>query len=218
MNVASSGIHPIVNFEDVMMEKNDPSATSRPGSTQDHLHAIADEAGALLDDAKTQGTHQYEQYRDRAAEQLDALKEGARSAASELEGHDSLGLSHYLNQAATCMGSFAEQVRHESAESLLKRGAQLARDKPALFLAGSVAVGFALSRFASASNRHATAEPPQPTTHAPPEPDHTLPVVPDRASDVSTHKPYTPVDPVGLGAGRPVSDSPLDRDPLKGGE
>ena len=59
---------------------------------------------------------------------------------------------------------------------------------------------------------------PQPTTHARPEPDHTLPAVPDRASDVSTHKPYTPVDPVGLGAGRPVSDSPLDRDPLKGGE
>lgn len=110
-----------------------------PGSTQDHVHAITDEAGALLGEAKQKGSEQFEHYHDTAADQLGSFEEGARSAAAALEGNDSRGLSQYLSQAAEWVGDFAEQVRHESAESLLQRGAQLARNKPALFLAGSVA-------------------------------------------------------------------------------
>ncbi|QHG65645.1 hypothetical protein [Pseudomonas putida] len=198
------------------MENTDHISTSPPGSTQDHVHTITDEAGALLGDARQKGTEQFEHYRDTAADQLDSLKEGARSAASALEGNDSLGLSHYLSQAAQCVGEFAEQVRHESAESLLQRGAQLARENPALFLAGSVAVGFAVSRFIRASATSAT--PGTATTAADREPQPVPAVTPDRGSDVSTREPFTPVDPIGPGAGTPVTGSPFERDPLKGGE
>lgn len=208
------------------MDNTDQRSPAPPDSTQDHLHTIADEAGALLGQAKTQGADQFEHYRDSAADQLDSLKEGARSAASALEQNDTLGISHYLGQAAECIGTFAEQVRHESAEDLLHKGTRLARDNPGLFLAGSVAIGFALSRFLGASASHgptastASASAPSTPPHAygASEPYHSNPPTPDRASDVSTHKPYTPVDPVGVGAGTPVSGSPLDRDPLKGGE
>lgn len=199
------------------MERDQGSA-SPPSSTQDHLHAITDEAGALLNEAKTQGNQQFEHYRDTAADQLDSLKQGARSAASALQGGDSLGLSQYLGQAAECIGSFAEQIRHESAEDLLHRGSRLARDNPALFLAGSVAIGFALSRFLRASANPATTNPAPTPAYGASEPYQSTAAHPDRASDVSTHKPYTPVDPVGMGAGTPVSGWPLERDPLKGGE
>lgn len=113
------------------MDKTNQSSTSPPGSTQEH--ALIDDAGALIGEARHKGTEQFEHYRDNAADQLDSLEEGARSAAAALQGNDSLGLSQYLNQAAECVGEFAEQVRHESAESLLQRGAQLARSNPALF-------------------------------------------------------------------------------------
>lgn len=199
------------------MEKTNQSSTSPPGSTQDHVHAISDEAGALLGEAKHKGSEQFEHYRDTAADQLESLKEGARSAATALEGNDSLGLSQYLTQAAECVGDFAEQVRHESAESLLQRGAQLARSNPALFLAGSVAVGFAVSRFLRASASHAPGAAGAPADGFS-EPHPVQSVTPDRASDVSTREPYTPVDPIGTGAGTPVSGSPFERDPLKGGE
>lgn len=199
------------------MENTDQSSTSPPDSTQDHLHAITDEAGALLGEARQKGSEQYEHYRDNAADQLDSLKEGARSAAQALEGHDSLGLSQYLAQAADCMGSFAEQVRHESAESLLQRGVRLARDNPAVFLAASVAIGFAVSRFLRASADHAQGAGVA-AAGATSESRHPLPPTPDRASDVSTREPFTPVDPIGPGAGTPVSGSPFERDPLKGGE
>lgn len=115
------------------------------------------------------------------------------------------------------MGEFAEQVRHQSAESLLQRGTQLARSNPALFLAGSVAVGFAISRFMRASDTHADT-PSATAAHGFTAPRATQPVIPDRGSDVSTREPYTPVDPIGPGAGTSVSGSPFERDPLKGGE
>ncbi|MFJ2983227.1 MULTISPECIES: hypothetical protein [unclassified Pseudomonas] len=198
--------------------EREPNAASPPSSTQDHLHAISGEAGALLNEAKVQGTEQFEHYRDTAAEQLDSLKQGAQSAASALEGNDTLGLSQYLGQAAEYLGSFAEQIRHESAEDLLHRGSRLARDNPAVFLAGSVVIGFAMSRFLRASAGHAPAAATPAPVYGASEPHHTAPPMPDRASDVSTHKPYTPVDPVGMGAGTPVSGGPLERDPLKGGE
>ena len=195
------------------MDKTNQSSASPPGSN--HEHAIIDDAGALLGEARHKGSEQFEHYRDNAADQLDSLEEGARSAAAALQGNDSLGLSQYLNQAAECVGEFAEQVRHESAESLLQRGAQLARSNPALFLAGSVAIGFAVSRFMRASTSHDSTT-STPSAHwSQPQPGQP---VPDRGSDVSTREPYTPVDPIGPGAGTPVSGSPFERDPLKGGE
>ena len=123
---------------------------------QEHLHNLATEASATLEDAKAQGAEHYENLRDLATDQIDTLVDGAQSAASALEGKDSLGLSQYLTQLATGLGSFADQVRDKSAEDLLHKGAQLARDNPALFLAGSVAIGFGLSRFLRASAGHAS--------------------------------------------------------------
>lgn len=198
------------------MDKTNQSSTSPPGNTQEHVHSITDEAGALLGEARQKGNEQFEHYRDTAADQLDSLEEGARSAAAALQDNDSFGLSQYLTHAAQCVGEFAEQVRHESAESLLQRGAQLARSNPALFLAGSVAVGFAVSRFMRASTHHETTTAGSFSDRHQSNPVQS--VTPDRGSDISTRQPYTPVDPIGPGAGTPVSGSPFERDPLRGGE
>jgi len=131
---------------------DEADANTSAGSTpQEHLQVLADEAGAALSDAKQQGAEQYEHLRDLATDQIDSLVDSAQSAASALEGKDTLGLSQYLGQLASGLGTFADQVRDKSAEDLLHKGAQLARDNPAVFLAGSVAIGFALSRFLRAS-------------------------------------------------------------------
>jgi hypothetical protein len=129
-------------------------ASMATDSHQQHLHNLKNEATATLEDVKNQGADQYEHLRDLATGQMDSLAEGAQSAAAALQGHDSLGLSQYLGQLASGLGSFADQVRDKSAEDLLHKGAQLARDNPALFLAGSVAIGFGLSRFLRASASH----------------------------------------------------------------
>jgi hypothetical protein len=206
----------------------DPAASASAGSTQDHVHAIADEAGSLLNEAKAQGTEHYEQYRDTAADQLETLKQGAESAAEALQGNDTLGLSQYLGQLAGYLGTFAEQVRHQSAEELLQKGSRLAKDNPGLFIAGSVAIGFGLSRFLRASEHGHSASSGNhpPAAYGASEPFHSTPPTPDRSSDVSTHKPYTPVDaqgsaasvdPIGATHVSPITGSSRDNDPHKGG-
>lgn len=118
---------------------------------QDHLHNLSEEATSAVGDLKEQGAQKYEQYRDMAADQIEGLVEGAQSAASAMEGRDTLGLSQGLADVATSLGEFAERMRNKSAEELLQEGARVARENPVLFLAGTVAVGFALSRFLRAS-------------------------------------------------------------------
>ena len=195
---------------------NDPAQGTRPtgssGKTQENLHHLSDQAGAALKDAKEQGSEQYEHYRDMATEQLDSLVEGAQSAASALEGKDSLGISQYLSQLASGLGSFADQVRDKSAEDLLHSGARLARENPALFLAGSVAIGVGLSRFLRASAQDSV-----PTSTAAPEPAYgasapyetgVAPLSEDLPSTSSVQRPASSgIDPLGEAAIYPDRDT-----------
>lgn len=198
---------------------NDPAqgtrTTGASEATQEHLHKLSETAGAALSDAKQQGAEQYEHYRDLAADQLDSLVEGAQSAASALEGKDSLGISQYLSQLASGLGSFADQVRDKSAEDLLHSGARLARENPALFLAGSVAIGVGLSRFLRASQEHTAAS--TPTSTSTPQPAFgsrapyetgVAPLSDDLPSTSSVQRPASSgIDPLGEAAIYPDRDT-----------
>jgi hypothetical protein len=199
-----------------MAMTNDPAQGTRSAgaseATQEHLHKLSETAGAALSDAKEQGAEQYEHYRDLAADQLDSLVEGAQSAASALEGKDSLGISQYLSQLASGLGSFADQVRDKSAEDLLHSGARLARDNPALFLAGSVAIGLGLSRFLRASAQDhtpASTSTPQPAFGArAPYETGVAPLSDDLPSTSSVQRPASSgIDPLGEAAIYPDRDT-----------
>lgn len=118
---------------------------------RDPLGSLQEGARTALHDVQEQGSAQFEAYRDSAADQLEALAESARVAGEQLDERDSLGVSHYISDMARSMGSLAEGLRGKSADELLHQAGRLARDNPALFLAGSVAVGFGLSRLLRAS-------------------------------------------------------------------
>jgi hypothetical protein len=61
-------------------------------------------------------------------------------------------------------------LRGKSADELLQQAGKLARDNPTLFLAGSVALGFGLSRFLRASSPASTATMSPPSSTTPSEP------------------------------------------------
>ena len=103
-----------------------------------------------LGGARQQADAQFGQYRDTAADQIEALAKGAKSVVSEMEDKDTLGMSDYLSDIADSMSGLAGNLRGKSAEELLHDGADLARKNPALFIAGSIALGFGLSRFLKA--------------------------------------------------------------------
>ncbi|MFK3973026.1 hypothetical protein ACI2KS_20110 [Pseudomonas sp. NPDC087358] len=122
--------------------------TPPPG---DALHHLQDDARALFDSAREQGAEHLESYRESAADQIENLARSATSAAEQLQDQDTLGLSHYITDVADSLGTFAGSLRGKSADELLQQVGRLARDNPALFVTGSIALGFGLSRFLRAS-------------------------------------------------------------------
>lgn len=167
---------------------------------QEHLHTLSTDASAAVSELKQQGSQQFEQYRDQAADQIEGLVEGAQSMASAMEGHDSLGLAQGISDMASNLGQFADRMRNKSAEELLQEGARLARENPMLFLAGTVAVGFALSRFIKASTDSASSQ----VTHAD---DGMAAMAPTPAEAYGASDPYeTSVPPnSGLASGGSVN-------------
>ncbi len=202
--------------------RNNPPAgkNADPPSTEmgEHLRELKDSAAGLAQDAQEQAMSQYEQYRDTAADQLESLAEGARSAVSDLERNDALGISHYVADMADRMTSLAENLRGKSVDQLIRQTGQLARDNPALFVAGSVAIGFGLSRFFSATSHRtsdsATSSPPDDAGYVRDPSQDFSPV--DSTPETTARTAATPNDPDPLGRysdplGPSVTD-PLDDD------
>jgi hypothetical protein len=130
------------------------SGTGNPGggNPEQGFQHLKEDVTEALGGARQQADAQFGQYRDTAADQIEALAEGAKSFVSGLEEKDTLGMSDYLTDMAESMSGLAGNLRGKSAEQLLHDGAELARNNPALFIAGSIALGFGLSRFLKAGS------------------------------------------------------------------
>lgn len=134
-----------------------PYDNDRARTERDELKASAsglqNEAKQAKDQVKHEGEVQFAQYRDSAADQVDKVAQSADAAAEAMRQQDDpVGLSHYVADLAGSLGKFAETLRGKSAEDLLHDANRLARENPALFITGSVAIGFGLSRFVKASS------------------------------------------------------------------
>ncbi|HLD66642.1 MAG TPA: hypothetical protein VJA19_11395 [Pseudomonas sp.] len=137
---------------------SNPSSSTSGGASQGAdspgtgaRNELQDKASELAKEAKARGQAELDQYRQSALSQVETLAESARAAATTLQTNDSLGLSRYVAEVADGMQLFAGKLRGKSLDELLHDAGELARNNPALFLAGSLAVGFGLTRFIKAT-------------------------------------------------------------------
>lgn len=136
---------------------SNPSSSAQGGAGQGSpgtgaLNDLQDKAAELAREARIKGQAELDQYRQTALSQVETLANSARAAANTLQTNDSLGLSRYVAEVADNIQLFAGKLRGKSLDELLHDAAELARNNPALFLAGSLAVGFGLTRFVKASS------------------------------------------------------------------
>ncbi|MCU1758536.1 hypothetical protein NTD84_02220 [Pseudomonas sp. 14P_8.1_Bac3] len=189
------------------MNTSNNTSAGQPGSARpehDFQH-VKEDVTEALSGARQQADAQFGQYRDTAADQIEALAKGAKSVVSELESKDTLGMSDYLADMADSMSGLAGNLRGKSAEQLLHDGADLARNNPALFIAGSIALGFGLSRFLKAGSAPASTV----SRSSDPAEGHSMPP----SGGFGAHQPYeTSVPPrSGQGPGStPASSSEPD--------
>lgn len=133
--------------------ESNPTGRENPGgkAASDVKSSARQASQEAKQQAKQQATETLDQNRERAAEELDKIAHAARAAASELDEQQEEGLSNYVADMAQGIGSLANSLRQKNMDDLIQDAKQMARDNPALFLAGSVAIGFGLTRFAKAS-------------------------------------------------------------------
>jgi hypothetical protein len=87
-----------------------------------------------------------------AAEQIERLARAIHRAGEHLAS-DEPAISHYAASLAAGVGAFADRVRAARVDEAIDATRHLARRNPALFLLGSLAVGFVLSRLIKGSVR-----------------------------------------------------------------
>jgi hypothetical protein len=80
------------------------------------------------------------------------------SAAAEL-AQQSPTVARYVRDAAKQVDGLSNNIRGRSVSELMHAATDLARSQPALFFAGALAAGFALSRFLKSSAPEAEPEP-----------------------------------------------------------
>lgn len=142
------------------MESN--SQRPAPSSKDDNVASkVKRDAEAALSEATELGESAVETAKAKGedgvriiASQVDAVADAVRSAAASLDDDQKSGIADAVSGWAEGLGQFASNLRSRSADELLREAQTIARKQPAGFLLGSIAVGFALARFAKASSQH----------------------------------------------------------------
>lgn len=104
---------------------------------------------------KQQASEQINRGRDVITEEINKVAHAAKAAASDLQEQDRGGLAEYVTEMANNISGFANGLRGKNVDELMREASVIARQNPALFITGSIAIGFGLSRFAKASGQAA---------------------------------------------------------------
>lgn len=116
---------------------------------------VGDGTEDVAEKVRAEGQEQVQHYRNVAADKVDTLADSVKAAAAEMRDDDVAHLSQHVSDLASGLGRMADGLREKSADEILHDVRRIARENPALFIAGSIAIGFGLTRFARASASNA---------------------------------------------------------------
>jgi hypothetical protein len=132
-----------------MGASTDPHDDSKPWLSS-AAEQVQDTARATTDGIKDRARHIAEQQKAAGADQLEGVAHAVDAAADQLKGQMPRA-AEYIDDVAGKLGAMASALRERSVDDMVGNVAEFARRQPALFFAGALAVGFALSRFAKSS-------------------------------------------------------------------
>lgn len=141
-----------------MTPSNHDSDRSSAGSMPDNAgngltkEKLKEDARDAKREVGARAREQVESGQHRLADEADNLSDAIDAAASSLDDHDREGLARYARELSSNLAAAAGQLEDRSVDELANDAKHLARNNPALFMLGSIAVGFGLSRFFKATS------------------------------------------------------------------
>jgi hypothetical protein len=137
--------------EITMTTSNDYESGAEPGD----FNELKDDLGIRARNASRQfadkGKAEAEALTGKAADALEDAEAVAKAEADELEQRGWTELSAHVREMAEGIGSLSENLRHKSVDELVRDASSLASRNTGLFVLGSIAIGFGLSRFVKAA-------------------------------------------------------------------
>ncbi|MEX0740586.1 MAG: hypothetical protein WD071_14705 [Pseudohongiella sp.] len=127
---------------------NDTENGTPKQKIEEDVNDIKLEAGDKVREEAESGQH-------RIAKEADTLSDAIDAAAENLDDHDREGLARYAREVSSNLSNMAGQIEGRSVDELANDAKRLSQKNPALFMLGSVALGFGLSRFLSSSAKNA---------------------------------------------------------------
>ncbi|MDY6983998.1 MAG: hypothetical protein SV422_13000 [Pseudomonadota bacterium] len=132
---------------------------AEPGDIKDKLK---EDLGSKAREASRQfadrGKAEAEALSGKAADALDDIEAVAEVEAEELERRGWNDLSSYVRDMASGIGELSDNLRHKSVDELVRSASDLASRNTGLFVLGSIAIGFGLSRFVKAAPTASTGD------------------------------------------------------------
>jgi|GEM_PF-966067 len=118
-------------------------------ATTDRTQGSSGKTG-ISERIKQDGRQKIESTKRSAAEQIEQVAHALSRAGEELNQSQPT-LANYASQFASSVSTLATRLRDGNLDELIDETRELARRNPTMFLAGGIALGFALSRFLKAS-------------------------------------------------------------------
>jgi len=112
--------------------------------------AAQEQASAFAADVGHEINKAAEEQKTRGVDAMRGFARAISSAAGELE-EQSPTVARYVRDAANQVDSLSNNIRGRNVTELMQAATELARSQPAVFFAGAMAAGFALSRFLKSS-------------------------------------------------------------------
>lgn len=145
-----------------MNEYQNPAGASADQHTTDRtvkgeLEAGKGKLAQIADTAAAAGKARLDSGLSEVAGQADTLARALGETADRLKSEHQDSLAAYTTHIASTVESLADRLRNSSVDELATDARRLAHSNPTLFLAGSVAIGFGLTRFLKASGSSASA-------------------------------------------------------------
>ena len=159
--------------------------------SQANGETLKSKASELTQEAKQRGRKQLDTTKQAAADQAQKVAGVIEQASAELGRHDQQSLARYTGDFANSIKTLADNLKNRSIDELGNDALALARRNPTLFLLGSVAIGFALSRFIKASpERHENESDDEAPSQVKSERAPQLATQPARTGDADLTPPY----------------------------
>ena len=113
----------------------------------------------LIDRVKASATTQLGAQKDQATDGLGSIAHAVRQSGQHLREQQHDTIAQYIEQAADQLERFTNRLKDRNVGDLAREAQDLARRRPALFVASAFALGLLGARFLKSSNANRPAQP-----------------------------------------------------------